>query len=794
MTDHGNLFQKLMARRVPQILGLYVAAAWLTVEMGEWIVGLLDWPEQLVVYVFVLLVVMLPSVFMLAWNHGAPGRDRWPRAEKIAVPLNALLAVGVVAVMVVSVPSADSGETAGYAGSAVAERTLVDETGNERVFKIAREGFHKRVAAFFWTPTESAGLEEDHWYGYAIAWLLSVDLGRDPLLTVFTPYSRDLIEDLRSAGFDRAVGEPLSLDLRLAGDNDAEFLIRGRYEAMEDGIRLIATVADVDSGQTVGERRVEAGSLVSAVAELSDHLAPDLYGEVDRDPDAFVDIRLGEAATGSEAALEALMRGLNAFQFDRDLERAVVALQRAAEIDPEFALAYAILSGIHRTMGDMQASAGAIEQALSRDYKLDSQRLFRLKANRYAVLGDYDRAVRVLEMWTEIHPESFQAHIVLARNMLIMGRIQAAREPLERAEELDPDNPEIDRLLFSVEKLSGDLEEAGERLRAYIESEPQDAQARIDLGNLYLLRGQFERARRVLEEAELIASEPFEAERARMVVDARSGRLADALAAMRAAMDRIDRPDKIGELILSRYRALAMAGRFREVIDMVETNRDTLRNAFPAANYWLLVAEMLAQAHSELGEVDEAIAVIEEAVEQLGEPMGRYLSMNRIQIMYRHDSDAAALERDLEQFRFFEDNFSFSGTEAYVHLGAALVANRRGDTAQAVERMQSAVEAIRASSISLDLFVLDYFDYQLGAILRADGRLDEARSVLEALLERHPAHGMGRLELVRVALAEGDREAALAQLERLMEQWRKADSGYLAYREARRLLNSLTTR
>ena len=792
MTDQANLFQKLLARRVPQIVGLYVAAAWLTVEMGQWIVGLLGWPEKLVVYVFVLLVVMLPSVVTLAWNHGAPGRDRWPRGEKVAVALNALLAIGVVAVVVVSVPPADSGETAGYAGSAVAERTLVDETGNERVFKVAREGFHKRVAAFFWTPTESAGLDEDHWYGYAIAWLLSVDLGRDPLLTIFTPYSRDLIEDLRSAGFDRAMGEPLSLDLRLAADNDAEFLIRGRYEAMKEGFRLIATVADVDSGQTVAEHRVEAGSLVSAVAELSDRLAPDLYGEVDRDPDAFVDIKLDEAATGSEDALEALTRGLNAFQFDHDPDRAVAALQRAAEIDPEFALAYASLSRIHRTRGDMQASAGAIEQALSLDYKLDSQTLFGLKANRYAVLGDYDRAVRVLEMWTELHPESFQAHIVLARNMVMMGRNKAARKALERAEELDPDNPEIDRLLFSLEKLSGDLEAAGERLRAYIQSEPQDAKARIDLGNLHLLRGQFEHARRVLEEAELIASDPFEAELAQMVVDARSGRLADALAAMRAAMDRIDRPDKIGQLIMSRYRALSMAGRFREVIDMVETNRETLKNAFPAARYWLVVAETLSQAHGELGEIDEAMAVIDEAMEQLGEPMARYLAINRVQILHRQGSDASSLEPPLERFRFFEENFSFSGTEAYVLLGAALIADRRGETAVAVERMRSAVEAVRASSIALNLFALDYFDYQLGKVLHADGRLEEARSVLEALLARHPAHGPGRLELAHVNLADGDRDAARAQLEQLLEQWRNADSDYLAYREARQLLDSLT--
>ena len=794
MASEDTLLKKLLARRVPQILGVYIAAAWLTVEMGEWITGLLGWPEQLVIYAFVLLVAFLPAVVLLAWHHGAPGRDRWQLSEKIWLPINAVLALATVAIVMSVVPPGEVPSTSARAASAVTQRILVDETGSEQVFTVAQEAYHKRVAAFFWTPTDSAGLDGDHWYGYAIAWLLSVDLGRDPLLTVFTPYSRNLIEDLRSAGFDRAVGEPLSLDLRLAADNDAEFLIRGRYEAMEDGIRLIATVADVDSGRIVAERRVESGSLVSAAAELSDSLGADLYGEVDRDPDAFVDIRLDEAATESEKALEAWTRGLAAFHFDRDLDRAVAALQRAVEIDPEFALAYASLSMFHRNRGDMQASARAIEQALALDYKLDSQTLFALKANRYAVLGDYDRAVRVLEMWTELHPDSFQAHIVLARNMVMMGRIEAAREALERAEELDPDNHEIDRLLFSVEKLSGDLEEAGERLRAYIESEPQDAQARIDLGNLHLLRGQFDRARRVLEEAELIASDPFEAELAQIVVDARSGRLADALAAMRAAMDRIDRPDKIGPLIMSRYRALSMAGRFREVIDMVETNRETLKNAFPSANYWLVVAETLSQAHSELGEIDEAMAVIDDAIAQLGDPMGRYLSINRVQVLHRQGSDASSLEQPLERFRFFEENFAFSGTEAFVLLGAALIADLRGETAEAVERMRSAVDAVRASSVGLNLFALDYFDYQLGALLRADGRLGEARSVLEALLARHPAHGPGRLELARVSLADGDRDAARAHLERLLDQWRNADPDYLAYREARQLLDSLTNR
>ena len=104
MASQDTLLKKLLARRVPQILGVYIAAAWLTVEMGEWITGLLGWPEQLVIYAFVLLVAFLPAVVLLAWHHGAPGRDRWQLSEKIWLPINVVLALAAVAIVMDVVP------------------------------------------------------------------------------------------------------------------------------------------------------------------------------------------------------------------------------------------------------------------------------------------------------------------------------------------------------------------------------------------------------------------------------------------------------------------------------------------------------------------------------------------------------------------------------------------------------------------------------------------------------------------------------------------------------------------
>lgn len=791
MADRDTFFQKLLDRRVPQILGVYIAAAWVTVEMGEWLTDLLDWPGRLVVYVFVLLAIMLPSVIMLAWNHGAPGPDRWPRSEKIWLPINSMLALAVVAAMVVSAPVSDPDPTSVQVDSPVTQRTLVDETGTEQVFEVAREGFHKRIAAFFWAPAQEASLARDHWQGYAIAWLLAVDLGRDPLLTMFTPYSRDLIEDLKSSGFERAVGEPLSLSLRLARQNDAELLIRGEYEPVPAGIRLSATIANARNGRIVAEHQVEGENLVAAVAGLSDAMAPELYGDIERDPAAFVDIQLDEASTGSPEALQALIEGANSHNLDHDADAAIASLQRAVELDPEFALAHAQLSNLHRGQGNLQASARAIDRALALDYKLDSETIFGLKANRYAVMGDYDKAVRVLQMWTEVHPDSFSAQFTLANNMIALGRVEEARTALDQAGNLDPDNADINRLLFSVEKLSGNLDAASERLQAYIESEPRDADARIDLGNLYLLRGQFDLAREALEQAQVVASNPFRAELDLVTVEARSGRLDEALADLDTAIEGTRRSDNLGRLLMARYIALSMAGRFNEVIAMVEERGATLQEAYPAANYWMLVAEMLGTAHSELGQLDQALEALDAAEAQLGEPVARYLSINRLQILSRHGGDLAEMELALERLRFFEKNFAFTGTQAYVELAEALLAERRGNTSEAVDRMRRAMEATRASVLALDLFALDSFEYQLGRLLLVDGQIEEARSVLTRIVHRHPAHGMTRLELARLEAADDQPARAREHLEYLLSQWHAADPEYGAYTQAQALLDSL---
>ena len=72
---------------------------------------------------------------------------------------------------------------------------------------------------------------------------------------------------------------------------------------------------------------------------------------------------------------------------------------------------------------------------------------------------------------------------------------------------------------------------------------------------------------------------------------------------------------------------------------------------------------------------------------------------------------------------------------------------------------------------------MEAFDLELARLLRADGQLAEARGLLDGLLDQHPALAEARWERAGLEDQAGNRDEALADLDRLIEQWSAASLG-----------------
>ena len=83
-----TFLKELLDRRVPQILGSYFIGATTLIFFIDWLVAKYGFSDYYTSLALFGLISILPSVIILAYFHGAPGKDEWTRIEKFGIPVN----------------------------------------------------------------------------------------------------------------------------------------------------------------------------------------------------------------------------------------------------------------------------------------------------------------------------------------------------------------------------------------------------------------------------------------------------------------------------------------------------------------------------------------------------------------------------------------------------------------------------------------------------------------------------------------------------------------------------------
>jgi len=85
-----SLIKTLLERRIPQILGSYLVAGTSLILFIEYLIEKYQFPSHYPTLALFALIGILPSVIILSYFHGAPGKDEWTKVEKVGIPINVL--------------------------------------------------------------------------------------------------------------------------------------------------------------------------------------------------------------------------------------------------------------------------------------------------------------------------------------------------------------------------------------------------------------------------------------------------------------------------------------------------------------------------------------------------------------------------------------------------------------------------------------------------------------------------------------------------------------------------------
>jgi non-specific serine/threonine protein kinase len=355
-------------------------------------------------------------------------------------------------------------------------------------------------------PFENLGAAEDEYFAAGMTEEISAKLATVADLGVISRSSAVQYDrtgkTLKEVGEDLGVGYVLEGTVRWAKNSDGTSRVRVTPQLIRvaDDTQLWAesydrTIDDIFEVQS----DVAANVLQSLDLALSEGGARATSAEAPTDNMDAYNLYLRAVSVAERAT---------ALQRSDERYMAVEMLERAVELDPEFALAWARLSEEHaqlffngedRTEERLEKSLAAVEQALEIEPNLPQARVAK---GRYFYWGprDYERALEQFMIAEQSLPNDSDLMASIAYIIRRQGRREEALERQRKAFELDPRSGEQSRALGTTLMQLGRFEEAERQLNSTLEMAPDEIGAGIwRAWNWWLWKGDAQGAADLLE-------------------------------------------------------------------------------------------------------------------------------------------------------------------------------------------------------------------------------------------------------------------------------------------------------
>ncbi|MDX1394494.1 MAG: tetratricopeptide repeat protein, partial [Gemmatimonadota bacterium] len=452
MRGLGGFLQETHRRAVWQVLGTYVAGAWVVLQVIEVLmetIGLPDWVPR---FALVLLLIGLPIVTATAVIQGAARtlRDRASAADEV---LEAdVAAAGATA----------GSEPPGHPAGAGSSDAAADTPTSPRLFTWRNVAFGG-LAAFALLGVATAGwmimrtlgigpvgslvasgvieegerivlaeLDGDPELATGATLALRVDLEESAIVSPMDPAYVATVLGLMQRPADAALDAALAREVAIRAG--AKAVLEGEISPLGASHVLTVRLVAAETGEQLASFRETAeddSQLLDAIDRLSRKLRERLGESLKA---IHASEPLEDVTTGSLEALRKYSQGWAALDAGNDAA-GIALLEEAVALDSTFAMAWRKLATA--TFGDRRVAA-ATKAYEYRDRLTDRERYHTLGIYESYVTGNYDAAVVAYRTLLDTWPDDAIALNNLGVTYMSMSEPRLAAEQYQRAMSLDP--------------------------------------------------------------------------------------------------------------------------------------------------------------------------------------------------------------------------------------------------------------------------------------------------------------------------------------------------------------------
>jgi serine/threonine protein kinase/tetratricopeptide (TPR) repeat protein len=571
---------------------------------------------------------------------------------------------------------------------------------------------------------------------------LAIQLEQSPFLNV--------LSDRRVSSTLKMMNRPA--DDRLSHDVAREVCMRTNSKALLEGtISGVGThymiglkALDCQSGDTLASAQAEAANrdaVLKQLGNVGDELREKL-GE------SLISVKrfnkpLDQVTTSSLDALQAYSIGRSMQAVKGDAE-SIPYHERAVNLDPNFARAYASLGMAQHNLQETSAAGANFRKAFELRDRVSERERFYIEAAYYSfATGELEKANQVYKQWAQEYPADVAPRSNLAVNYEVMGEFEKGAEESRAAMDIAPTSVTGYANLITAYLALDRIDEA----KAIYEQTKQR-----NLDNEYLRQMRYDIAflqhdeaemHRQVEAAQSIPGAEASLQGLQSDTDAYYGRLAKAREAMRRAVAAAKRDDAPESAALFLANGAVREALFGNTVEARQLSSEALALS-PGRDVRIAAALTLAL----LGDVAPA--------QKLADQLNEDFPVNTLIQSYWLPSIRATL------------------------------ALRRGDAKQAVTLLEAAIPyELGIENVSVMVPI-----YLRGMAYQNAGQGSEAVAQFQKILSHRgvalnsPIAALAQLQLARSRALEGDKAAARTAYQDFLSMWRGADSDVVLLHQA----------
>lgn len=676
------------------------------------------------------------------------------------------------------------------------------------------------------------------WLGPSLADMLSTDVGQSAhLRSVSSDRVQQVFHDLRIA--PNSTVDPTTLG-RIAEFTNADTLVWGQYTKLGEQIRIDATLQDRKHDRTI-QVKAEAANQQDLSAAV-DRLAAMIRGNLALSPDLVKELQAQsfKPASTSVDALRDYNRGLQLLRQGNNLE-ARKLLEAATKEDPQFAVAFSRLGEAYAALGYDADAEQSSRRAVDLSQNLPLAQRYFIEASLARVTKDNQKALSAYDNLAKSFPDNLDVQFALGSLNEDAGDLDKARS--HYANVLKADGKNLDALLAMgrVEIKSGNpqkgLDPLDQARHIAIDLDNQEQQALIlqATGIAYKLMNKPPEALRNYQDSMAInqrlgQKRGVAASLAEIAqVQLSLGKTDAALAAYNDALkirEEIGAKKEAGDTLIDLGNVYLERGKPDKALQMFKDSLQIQRDAADEI-YQALCLSNIGTVYLQKGENADALTYLQQALqirEKLAVPVDIAETLHNLGVAYanlgQYDQAMTSYMRGLELYRKADDKYGI----AVLSNSLGLVFEEQGRLGPAVGALQDAVKAFhdigdRSSTMAQSLTDLAGAlagagrgaespklleeaqglarglknDALLASIANAEGEvhfyqgdLKPARDSYQQA-QRLAAHASERdvlltakLNLAKLAISEGNAQAAVSELRSLAQQADSLDKKYIS--------------